>query len=87
MKDSKFVKKLILKFHSKKKKKIHALTLKIYFRKYTVWRECKAWFSDSSVLIIFVIFLDFFTLTCYKKSNDASIHKMISAVFFDLELF
>ena len=41
----------------------------------------KLWIFTSSILTILAKFLDIFTLTCYKKSNDISIYKIISAVF------
>ena len=41
----------------------------------------KLWIFTSSILTILANFLDIFTFTCYKKSNDVSIYKIISAVF------
>ena len=41
----------------------------------------KIWILISSILTIFVNFLDFFTFICYKKTNDGSIYNIISAVF------
>ena len=35
----------------------------------------------SSILTIVVSFFYIFTFTCYKKFNDISIYKVISAVF------
>ena len=43
--------KLILKFHSKK---MQALTLRIYFKKYTVWWECKAFFLVFFYIISYI---------------------------------
>ena len=41
----------------------------------------KIWIFTSSILTIFVNFLDFFTFTCYRKANDVRSYKIIVAVF------
>ena len=44
-------------------------------------KSLRRWIFTSSILTIFDNFLDFFTLTSYKKGNDVSIRNIISAVF------
>ena len=41
----------------------------------------KIWIFTSSILSIFVNLFDFFTFPCYKKTNEVSICKIISAIF------
>ena len=98
-------------------KKFHALTLRIYFKNYTVWRECNAllcshfwyhsfifpilqnfieihqvsrkmWIFTSLILTVFVNFFYFFwPLLATKKTNNASIYKIISAFFLTWNCF
>ena len=42
----------------------------------------KIWRFSSSMLIILVIFLDFFIFLCYKETNDLSIKQMKLAIFY-----
>ena len=53
----------------------------IFLKNFTeIHQVYQIWIFTSSILTIAVTFVNFFTFTCYKINNDASIYKIIPTV-------